>query len=61
LVGIAHDQKGTKYYLTKNSHGVDHKYDGLLYMSRAYTLVKSMVIMVNKNAIPPEIARKMGL
>ena len=58
IVGIAHDQKGTKFYLTKNSHGTDRKYGGYVYLSRSYFRLKTIAIMVNKNAIPEDIKQK---
>lgn len=61
IVGLAKDQKGTKYYLVKNSHGTDRKYDGYYYMSRCYTLVKSTSYMIHRDAVPAEIAARMGL
>ncbi|HDP99394.1 MAG TPA: aminopeptidase [bacterium] len=62
IVGLAHDQKGNKFYYTKNSGGVDgRKYDGYVYMSRSYVRLKTIAIMVNKNALPKKISKKLGL
>ena len=62
LTGIATDQNGTKYYYTKNSWGTDnHIYNGYLYMSESYVRMKTIAILVHKDAIPMEIAMKMGL
>lgn len=62
VVGLAHDQNGTKFYLTKNSGGsVDRKYDGNLYMSRAYIRLKGMAMMIHKDALPKKIAKKLGI
>ncbi len=61
LVGLAHDQNGTTFYLTKNSGGTDRRNEGYLYMSRAYVRLKTMAIMVHKDAIPAEISAKLGL
>lgn len=62
LTGIATDQNGTKYYYTKNSWGPESQiYNGFLYMSDAYVRMKTVAILVHKDAIPAEIASKMGI
>ncbi|MGQ9618452.1 MAG: aminopeptidase C [Candidatus Aminicenantia bacterium] len=61
IVGIAYDQKGTKFYLTKNSGGTDRAYGGYVYMSRSYVRLKTVAIMVHRDSIPPEIAKKLGI
>ena len=59
LVGTAKDQNNTKYYLIKNSWGEISKYKGFLYLSEAYYKLKTVSIMVHKDAIPKNIAKKM--
>ena len=61
LTGLATDQDGTKYYLTKNSWGEVSPYKGFLYMSDAYFRLKTVGIMVHKDAIPKDIAAKLSL
>ena len=62
IVGVAHDQEGNKFYYTKNSGGsVDRKNDGYVYMSRAYTLIKVIAIMVHKDALPKDIKKKLAI
>jgi len=62
LTGIAKDQNGTKYYLIKNSWGLDGSpYKGYFYASEAYVKLKTMDIMVHKNAIPKELRKKLGI
>lgn len=62
LVGIATDQNGVKYYYTKNSWGPEnHIYNGYLYMSDPFVRMKTIAILVHKDAIPTEIAMKMGI
>lgn len=61
IVGIAKDQKGNKYYKVKNSWGTSDKYNGYFYASEAFVLYKTMSIMVHKNAIPKDIAKKLKL
>jgi len=61
IVGMARDQKGTPFYLTKNSGGTERKNDGYVYMSRAYVRLKTMAVMVHKDALPAELRAKLGL
>lgn len=62
FTGIATDQNGTKYFYTKNSWGTEnHIYNGFLYMSESYVRMKTIAILVHKDAIPTEIASKMGI
>jgi bleomycin hydrolase len=61
IVGTATDQAGNIFYRVKNSWGVTGKYDGFLYVSKAFVALRTTNIMVNKNAIPAAIAKKMGL
>ena len=61
IYGIAKDQEGNDYYMVKNSWGKAGKYDGLWYASKAFVRYKTMNIVVNKNALPKEIAKKLGI
>ncbi len=51
LTGIAHDQHGNKYYLIKNSWGSVGDQDGYIYMSEAYVRLKTIAILVHKDAV----------
>ena len=61
IYGTAKDQKGTKYYLVKNSWGTDNKYKGTWYASETFVKHKTIDILVHKDAIPLEIRKKLGL
>lgn len=62
LTGIAEDQNGTKYYITKNSWGTDRNpFGGYLNMSESYVRAKTIYIMVNKDAVPADIRQKLGI
>ena len=61
IYGIAKDQEGNDYYMVKNSWGKAGKYEGLWYASKAFVRYKTMNIVVNKNALPKEIAKKLGI
>jgi len=62
LTGIVKDQFGTKYYITKNSWDDDsNKKGGYLYMSESYVRLNTVAIMVHKDAVPKELAKKLGM
>lgn len=59
IVGVSLDQNGTKYYLVKNSWGERGPYEGYLYMSEAYFKMKTVGIMVHKDAVPKTTSSKL--
>lgn len=61
IEGVATDQNGNRYYKVKNSWDTNQKYGGYLYVSEPYFLAKTIDVMVNKKAIPKDIARKIGV
>ena len=61
LYGSAKDQNGTKYYLIKNSWGESGNYKGIWYMSENFVKAKTLNFVVNKNAVPKDIQKKLGI
>ena len=61
IYGIAKDQTGREYYMVKNSWGENSGYNGTWYMSKNYIIQNTMDLMVNKNAVPKEIRKKLGI
>jgi bleomycin hydrolase len=61
ITGIATDQNGNRYYKIKNSWGTaDHIYEGYFFASEAFVKLKTIDIMVHKNAVPKGIRNKLG-
>lgn len=58
IYGIAKDQNGKEYYKVKNSWGTNNKYKGTWYASKAFTKYKTINIIVHKDAVPKDIAKK---
>lgn len=58
IVGKAKDQKGTTYYVIKNSWGEISEFKGYLYMSEAYVQMKTISVLINKEGIPTKILSK---
>ncbi len=61
IYGIAKDQYGKEYYMVKNSWGETGTYKGIWYMTKAFIAANTMDFMVNKNAIPKDIRKKLGI
>ena len=61
IYGVAKDQNGKEYYMVKNSWGETGDYKGVWYMTKAFIAANTMDYLVNKNAIPAEIRKKLGL
>ncbi|WP_308266228.1 C1 family peptidase [Prevotella sp.] len=58
IYGIAKDQNGKEYYMVKNSWGETGDYKGTWYMTKNFIIANTMDYMVNKNAIPKDILKK---
>jgi bleomycin hydrolase len=62
VIGIVKDQNDTPYYLVKNSWGKEsNQCDGYFFASESYVLYKTTSIMLHKKALPPAVAKKLGI
>lgn len=64
ITGMLKDQNETVYYKVKNSWGNDSNRvanDGYIYMSESYMRLKTISIMVHKDAIPNALKSKLQL
>ena len=61
IYGVAKDQNGKEYYMVKNSWGETGEYKGIWYMTKTFIAANTMDYMVNKNAIPKDIRKKLGI
>jgi bleomycin hydrolase len=61
IIGLGKDQEGKTYYYIKNSGGKRGPYEGYLFMSKPYYRMKTVEIMVHKDAIPQNLKIKLGL
>lgn len=62
ITGLLKDQKGTKYFVVKNSWGTNYNQcDGYFYASFPYARYKTMNILIHKDGIPKKIKKKLGI
>ncbi len=62
ITGIVEDQKGTKYYIVKNSWGTEYNQrGGYFYASFPYVRYKTLNIMIHKDALPKSLRKKINL
>jgi len=61
IYGIAQDQNGTRYYMIKNSWGVNNQYKGTWYISLPFVQYKTLSIVVNKNVLSKELKEKLKI
>lgn len=61
IYGVAKDQNGKEYYMVKNSWGESGDYKGTWYMTKTFIAANTMDFLVNKNAIPKDIRKKLGI
>jgi bleomycin hydrolase len=57
IIGIAEDKQGKRFYIVKNSStGADC--GGYVYMTKEYLLLRTISVMVHKDAIPKDITKR---
>ena len=61
IFGTAKDQNGKEYYMVKNSWGETGEFKGTWYMTKAFIAANTMDFLINKNAIPKDIRKKLGI
>ena len=62
IVGLSKDAAGRKCFYTKNSWGAEsNTYGGYLNMTDDYVRLKTLAIMIHKDAIPENIRKKLNL
>jgi len=62
IVGIGYDDLGKKWFYLKNSWGTwVNSFKGYLYMSEEYFKLKTVVVMVNKAALPGYLKEKLDV
>lgn len=61
IVGLYKDQKGTRYFLVKNSWGTDNLPQGYLYVSEHYFRLKTINIYLHKDALSKEVRSKLKI
>lgn len=61
IVGLYQDQKGTKYFLVKNSWGTGNYPEGYLYVSESYFKEKTILVYLHKMGLSKELNTKLGL
>ena len=59
IVGIASDESGKQYYVTKNSWGVDGPLAGNVLLTRNYLAAKTLGIMVHRDGLLPETRERL--
>ncbi len=61
IVGIAHDQNGTKYYKVKNSWGETGPYKGYWYCSEQFVRLHTVFFTVNKAAFSDSMKNNLSI
>jgi bleomycin hydrolase len=61
FTGLAEDQNGTLYFITKNSWAANsNKTGGYLYISESYARMNTIAIMIHKDALPENLKKRIS-
>ncbi len=60
IVGMYKDQKGTKYFLVKNSWGTGNYPEGFLYVSESYFKWKTINVYLHKDGLSKSLKKKLS-
>ena len=61
VTGLVEDQKGTKYFIVKNSWGESNDRDGYFFASFPYVKYKTLNIQVHKDVLSKDLKKKLGI
>lgn len=61
IIGTAKDQNGNLYFVIKNSWGQGNPHQGLQYVSSAYFRMKTVGVLLHKDAIPSATKSKLKI
>jgi len=62
ITGLLKDQNGTLYFRVKNSWGTKRvAHEGNVYFSEAFFKLKSISVMMHKDAVPSKLKNKLGI
>ncbi|MCR9171492.1 MAG: C1 family peptidase [bacterium] len=61
IVGLYKDQKGTNYFLVKNSWGTSNHPEGFLYVSESYFKMKTIYVYMHQEALSKGMKKKLGM
>ncbi len=61
ITGILDETHSGVYYQVKNSFGDNGDRKGYMYASEAYLRLQTLSLLVNKNALPPDVRKRLGI